>query len=108
MVEVLPCWRMLRSSTLHLCFSFKICFCSRVAITDYRGKKLVDWYVAPTMPVTDYRTGTTGITAAHLSTIIICFWTSFRYIDLYVSQMEPTNSPKFSVRSQILSVAKSL
>jgi hypothetical protein len=40
---------------------------SRVAICDYRGDPVLDCYVVPTMAVTDYRTSTTGITAAHLS-----------------------------------------
>jgi hypothetical protein len=40
--------------------------CSRVAICDFRGTSLLDCYVVPTMPVTDYRTSTTGITPAHL------------------------------------------
>lgn len=40
---------------------------ARVAICDYRGDRVLDCYVVPTMAVTDYRTSTTGITAAHLS-----------------------------------------
>ncbi|KAI0068442.1 hypothetical protein BV25DRAFT_578987 [Artomyces pyxidatus] len=40
---------------------------ARVAITDFRGTSLLDCYVAPTMPVTDYRVSTTGITADHLN-----------------------------------------
>lgn len=40
---------------------------SRVAICNYRGATLLDCYVLPTMAVTDYRTSTTGITPAHLS-----------------------------------------
>ncbi|GLB36052.1 putative EXOIII [Lyophyllum shimeji] len=40
---------------------------ARVVIVDYRGKVIFDKYVAPTMQVTDYRTSTTGITEAHLS-----------------------------------------
>ncbi|KAF4623053.1 hypothetical protein D9613_001730 [Agrocybe pediades] len=40
---------------------------ARIAIVDYRGNTVLDKYVAPTATVTDYRTLTTGITAAHLS-----------------------------------------
>ncbi|KAI0313506.1 hypothetical protein OF83DRAFT_527583 [Amylostereum chailletii] len=40
---------------------------ARVAITDYRGNQLLDCYVAPTMTVSDFRTATTGIEPAHLS-----------------------------------------
>ncbi|KAI0001941.1 hypothetical protein BJV77DRAFT_26497 [Russula vinacea] len=40
---------------------------ARVAICDFRGAPQLDCYVVPTMAVTDYRTSTTGITAAHLS-----------------------------------------
>jgi len=40
---------------------------ARVAIVDYRGSTVFCTYVQPTMPVSDYRTGTTGIEAAHLS-----------------------------------------
>jgi hypothetical protein len=40
---------------------------SRVAICDYRGNPVLECYVVPTMAVTDYRTSTTGITSAHLS-----------------------------------------
>ncbi|KAA1468698.1 hypothetical protein DENSPDRAFT_912736 [Dentipellis sp. KUC8613] len=39
---------------------------ARVAITDYRGTPVLECYVAPTMPVTDYRTSSTGIEPAHL------------------------------------------
>ena len=39
---------------------------SRVAITDYRGQTLADYYVLPTNPVSDYRTATTGIQPQHL------------------------------------------
>jgi RNA exonuclease 4 len=38
-----------------------------VAICNYRGATLLECYVVPTMAVTDYRTSTTGITSAHLS-----------------------------------------
>jgi hypothetical protein len=60
----------------HTCHSFGILsaqgcswvlFYSRVAICDYRGDPVLDCYVVPTMAVTDYRTSTTGITAAHLT-----------------------------------------
>ncbi|KAF8905500.1 hypothetical protein CPB84DRAFT_1814134 [Gymnopilus junonius] len=40
---------------------------ARIAIVDYRGTTVFDKYVQPTTTVTDYRTATTGITAAHLS-----------------------------------------
>jgi hypothetical protein len=40
---------------------------SRVALCDYRGNPLLECYVVPTMAVTDYRTSTTGITSANLS-----------------------------------------
>ncbi|KAJ3750513.1 ribonuclease H-like domain-containing protein [Lentinula detonsa] len=40
---------------------------ARIAIVDYRGNTIVDTYVAPTMKVTEYRTATTGIEPAHLS-----------------------------------------
>lgn len=40
---------------------------SRVAICNFRGVALLECYVVPTMAVTDYRTSTTGITPAHLS-----------------------------------------
>ncbi|KAH9968885.1 ribonuclease H-like domain-containing protein [Russula dissimulans] len=40
---------------------------ARVAICNYRGNPLLDCYVVPTMAVSDYRTSTTGITPAHLS-----------------------------------------
>ncbi|KLO13981.1 ribonuclease H-like protein [Schizopora paradoxa] len=39
---------------------------ARVSLVDYRGRTLLDVYVRPTMPVTDYRTGATGIEAGHL------------------------------------------
>lgn len=42
------------------------CPCSRVALTDFKGKIILDCYVAPTFPVTDYRYKVTGITAADL------------------------------------------
>ncbi|EIW86792.1 hypothetical protein CONPUDRAFT_46102 [Coniophora puteana RWD-64-598 SS2] len=34
---------------------------ARVSLVNFRGETLCDTYVAPTMPVTDYRTATTGI-----------------------------------------------
>ncbi|KAI0307882.1 ribonuclease H-like domain-containing protein [Multifurca ochricompacta] len=40
---------------------------ARVAICSFRGAALLECYVVPTMAVTDYRTSTTGITPAHLS-----------------------------------------
>lgn len=39
---------------------------ARVSIVDYKGAVVFDKFVSPTMPVTDYRTVTTGITSAHL------------------------------------------
>ena len=39
---------------------------SRVALVDYRGQIIFCTYVLPTNPVTDYRTSSTGITAADL------------------------------------------
>ena len=36
-------------------------------MVDFRGQVVLDTYVCPTMPVTDYRTATTGIEVAHLS-----------------------------------------
>ncbi|KAJ2928760.1 hypothetical protein H1R20_g8157, partial [Candolleomyces eurysporus] len=39
---------------------------ARVSIVDYKGTVIFDRYVLPTMPVTDYRTVTTGIGASHL------------------------------------------
>lgn len=39
---------------------------ARVAIVDYRAQTVFHAYVQPTSPVTDYRTSTTGIEAAHL------------------------------------------
>ncbi|EFI28608.1 hypothetical protein CC1G_13634 [Coprinopsis cinerea okayama7 len=38
----------------------------RVSIVDYRGAVVYDHYVVPTLPVTDYRTGATGITESLL------------------------------------------
>lgn len=38
----------------------------RVAIVDYRGQIVYHTYVQPTIPVTDYRTATTGIEPQHL------------------------------------------
>lgn len=35
-------------------------------MVDYRGQMLLDKYVAPTMPVSDYRSATTGIEEGHL------------------------------------------
>ncbi|THH33563.1 hypothetical protein EUX98_g672 [Antrodiella citrinella] len=40
---------------------------ARVAVVDYRGQTLFEAYVLPTMPVSDYRTSTTGIEAEHLA-----------------------------------------
>ncbi|KIM75408.1 hypothetical protein PILCRDRAFT_79081 [Piloderma croceum F 1598] len=40
---------------------------ARVSIVNYIGEKVLDAFVAPTMPVTDYRTPTTGISAEHLN-----------------------------------------
>ncbi|PAV22343.1 nucleotide-binding frt1 [Pyrrhoderma noxium] len=40
---------------------------ARVTLVDYRGNIVMDYYVQPTMPVTDYRTSTTGIEAKDLN-----------------------------------------
>ncbi|KAH6917485.1 hypothetical protein BKA70DRAFT_1367910 [Coprinopsis sp. MPI-PUGE-AT-0042] len=39
---------------------------ARVSLVEYRGAVLYDRFVAPTLPVTDYRTAVTGITAGDL------------------------------------------
>ncbi|CCM04187.1 uncharacterized protein FIBRA_06350 [Fibroporia radiculosa] len=39
---------------------------ARVAIVNYRGQTLCDIFVQPTMPVSDYRTSTTGLSATDL------------------------------------------
>lgn len=39
---------------------------ARVSISDYRGNVVFDCYVAPTVPITDYRTSTTAIEPGHL------------------------------------------
>jgi len=39
---------------------------AQVSLVDYRGTEVFDKYVAPTMPVTDYRTSTTGLTQERL------------------------------------------
>lgn len=39
---------------------------SKVAITDFRGQEIYHVFVQPTIAVTDYRTASTGIEAAHL------------------------------------------
>lgn len=46
-------------------FSFSLLH-SRVSIVDFKGNVLLDTFVSPTMQVSDYRTATTGIEAAHL------------------------------------------
>jgi len=40
--------------------------CARVVLVNWRGRKLLDTYIRPTQPVTDYRTFVSGITEAHL------------------------------------------
>ncbi|EJD03999.1 uncharacterized protein FOMMEDRAFT_146095 [Fomitiporia mediterranea MF3/22] len=40
---------------------------AKVSLVDYRGSTVLDVYVRPTMPVTDYRTTTTGIEQKHLN-----------------------------------------
>ncbi|KIY65132.1 hypothetical protein CYLTODRAFT_492561 [Cylindrobasidium torrendii FP15055 ss-10] len=40
---------------------------ARVAIVNYTGHTVFDTFVQPTMPVTDYRTASTGIEPAHLT-----------------------------------------
>lgn len=37
-----------------------------LAVIDYRGKVVLEHFVAPTSPVSDYRTSTTGLTESHL------------------------------------------
>ena len=44
----------------------------RISIVNYTGEIVLDTYVAPTMPVTDYRTATTGISAEHLNSGWCC------------------------------------
>ncbi|OBZ79783.1 RNA exonuclease 4 [Grifola frondosa] len=39
---------------------------ARVTITDYRGNVVLDSFVRPTQPVSDYRTNETGLQPAHL------------------------------------------
>ncbi|VDC03187.1 unnamed protein product [Peniophora sp. CBMAI 1063] len=39
---------------------------ARVAVVDFRGQVIVDYFVQPTMQVTDYRTATTGIQPQYL------------------------------------------
>ena len=55
----------------HICHGHAPCFytsiCSRVSIVDYRGAIKLDCWVKPTLPVSDYRTVTTGIEAHHLT-----------------------------------------
>ncbi|EIN14135.1 hypothetical protein PUNSTDRAFT_59423 [Punctularia strigosozonata HHB-11173 SS5] len=40
---------------------------ARVAVVGYRGEIMWEAYITPTMPVSDYRTATTGITADNLA-----------------------------------------
>lgn len=40
--------------------------CARVVLVDWKGRALLDSYVAPVQPVADYRTYVSGITAEHL------------------------------------------
>ena len=37
-----------------------------MTLVDFRGNIVLDTYVSPTMPVSDYRTSVTGISAEHL------------------------------------------
>ncbi|KZT53047.1 hypothetical protein CALCODRAFT_422589, partial [Calocera cornea HHB12733] len=39
---------------------------ARVTIVDFRGQTVIDYYVQPSVPVTNYRTYTTGITSEML------------------------------------------
>lgn len=39
----------------------------RVSIVDYRGQVILDNFVQPTMPVSDYRSAVTGIEPHHLA-----------------------------------------
>ncbi|KAF8078724.1 hypothetical protein FPV67DRAFT_74741 [Lyophyllum atratum] len=57
---------------------------ARVVVVDYRGKVILDKYVSPTMQVTDYRTSTTGMTEAHLTSGDI--W-SFHAVQQYVANL---------------------
>lgn len=57
---------------------------ARVVVVDYRGKVIFDKYVGPTMQVTDYRTSTTGITEAHLTSGNV--W-SFNAVQQYVANL---------------------
>ncbi|KII93399.1 hypothetical protein PLICRDRAFT_101349 [Plicaturopsis crispa FD-325 SS-3] len=41
--------------------------CRRVSITDFRGKTIIDTFVAPTQPVTDYRNAQTGLQPLHFA-----------------------------------------
>jgi len=49
---------------LHIYFLFILY--RRVSIVNFKGEKVLDVYVAPTLPVTDYRTATTGIKSTDL------------------------------------------
>lgn len=49
---------------------------ARVVIVDYKGETILDKYVAPTTPVSDYRTSATGITETHLLSSKFIFWNS--------------------------------
>ena len=40
--------------------------CARVVVVDWKGRAVLDEYVKPSEPVTDYRTFVSGITAEHL------------------------------------------
>lgn len=40
---------------------------ARVVLVNFRGATVFDSYVAPTMPVSDYRTGLTGLLPGHLA-----------------------------------------
>ncbi|CAL1696445.1 unnamed protein product [Somion occarium] len=45
----------------------KLPMVARVVIVDYRGNLVVDTFVRPTQPVSDYRTAQTGIRPVHLA-----------------------------------------
>jgi hypothetical protein len=61
------CRGVVENKVLMVCGRVRVPLHSRVAICNYRGAAVLECYVVPTMAVTDYRTSTTGITPAHLS-----------------------------------------
>ncbi|KAJ4484802.1 ribonuclease H-like domain-containing protein [Lentinula edodes] len=57
---------------------------ARIAIVDFRGNTILDTYVSPTMKITEYRTATTGIEPAHLSSRNAA---SFNTVQQYVANI---------------------